>query len=218
MSSAPLVCLEDIELAAAAGGKPRKRLSLKVEEGCFLLISGANGLGKSYVLNLIAGLVLPEKGRVLFSGKNAADLSEGVRAAWRRRIGFIPAKDTLLPGYSVKENLELAAQASKVPADKIMPRIHEAMNVCGVTAIADRNIEMLSSGQKKRALVARSLVNRPQIILADSPLESLDSKFRKELLLLLSQLPQLGYTVVLTSAAPLKIQTEKLCTVSLGDY
>lgn len=218
MSSSPLVVLEDIELAAAVGGRPRKRLTLEVGEGGFLLISGANGLGKSYVLNLIAGLVLPEKGRVLLSGKNAADLSEGGRAAWRRRIGFIPAKDTLLPGYSVRENLELAAQACNVPSEKMLPRIQEAMNVCGVSAIADRSVEMLSAGQKKRVLVARSLVNRPQIILADSPLESLDSKFRKELLMLLSQLPELGYTVVLTSAAPLKIQSEKLRTVSLGDY
>lgn len=218
MSSSPLVVLEDIELAAAVGGKPRKRLTLEVGESVFLLISGANGLGKSHVLNLIAGLVLPEKGRVLLSGKNATDLSEGVRAAWRRRIGFISAKDTLLPGYSVRENLELAAQACNVPSEKMEPRIQEAMSVCGVSAIADRSVEMLSAGQKKRALVARSLVNRPQIILADSPFESLDSKFRKELLLLLSQLPELGYTVVLTSAAPLKIQSEKLCTVSLGDY
>jgi ABC-type ATPase involved in cell division len=210
-----LVDIQNIPLKSAASKKD-STLSFSVSEGEFVLIEGGNGLGKSYLLNLMSGLSLPEAGRVLIRGLDSRTMTGAEKRDWRRSLGVVTAANSLLDQYSVEENLWLAAKALGVNEDNICRRTQEAMDLCGLTSVAAERVGRLSSGQKKRGMIARALVNRPQLILADDPWENLDSSFKKGLLNIFSQLPQFGYAIAFTvrSKSEVKVKAEKI--ISLG--
>ncbi len=192
--------------------------SLEVKEGEMILLEGKNGQGKSYLLNLMAGLIIPARGQVLLLEKDVKVLSEFQRSKWRRSLGLISSTtDTLFPNYSVEDNISLVALALEVEEDRIDHRVKEAMDLCKLNEYARIAVKDLSEGIKKRVLVARALVNRPDLILADELLANLDEKFKSDLIRLFTKLPEFGYTVVLTSTSKLQRNNSKFRIVPLED-
>jgi putative ABC transport system ATP-binding protein len=144
-----------------------------VPQGAVLLISGPSGCGKSTWLALVAGLVVPTSGELTVADQPVAVLGNVAADAWRARtIGFLPQKLHLSAALTVQQNLAIAQWASGQPEDAV--RIDAALLALGVQDLAQRKPAQLSGGQAQRVALARVVLLRPRVILADEPTASLD--------------------------------------------
>jgi putative ABC transport system ATP-binding protein len=161
--------------AGPAGRRVLDGINLTVAPGEYVAVMGESGVGKSTLLNLVAGLDVPESGDVLLEGRNLARLDENERTLVRRsRMGFVFQAFHLLPHLSVARNvgLPLALNASAGPAAD--ERVSELLHAVGLEARANSLPRELSGGEMQRVAVARALVHRPALVLADEPTGNLD--------------------------------------------
>ena len=167
----------------AAEVQALRGVSLEIDAGEFTVISGPSGSGKSTLLNLIGCLDTPSRGRVTLEGNDLSKLTGAALASVRaRRIGFIFQSFNLIPVLTARENVELALQlAGEVGADR-RARAEKALVDVGLETMFDRRPSQLSGGQQQRVAVARALVKRPALIIADEPTANLDSKIGKQIL------------------------------------
>lgn len=171
--------------------------SLQIERGKYTAIVGRSGSGKSTLLHLIGGLDRPDKGRVLIEGKDIFSLKSEQLARFRRKkIGFIFQDYNLIPSLNVWENIVLPLGLDDRKVNR--PEVEQIMEKIG---LADRKEAMpntLSGGQKQRTAIARALVTKPAIILADEPTGNLDSQMELEVMSLLKKCVQeFGQTLVM---------------------
>jgi ABC-type multidrug transport system ATPase subunit len=146
-------------------------LDLTVESGQLVSIVGANGVGKTTLLRIAAGIVEPERGSVTVGG---IDLRRGA-AACRGRIGFLSAGDRgLYPRLSVRRNLEFAARLGLLERRRLRPAVAAAIERLGLAELAMRRVDRLSTGQRQRVRLAMTLIHDPHLVLLDEPLNSLD--------------------------------------------
>jgi putative ABC transport system ATP-binding protein len=148
-------------------------VTLRIGPGASLGVVGPSGCGKSTLLALVAGLELPDSGRIVVEGRVVSSLTEAERACLRReRFGVVFQRDNLLPFLTAVENvaLQLALRNEREGFD----RCHEMLARLGVADVADKLPDQLSGGQRQRVAVARALVGRPAVIIADEPTGSLD--------------------------------------------
>jgi putative ABC transport system ATP-binding protein len=144
-----------------------------VPQGATLLLRGDSGAGKSTWMALVAGLLTPTAGEVVVAGQALSQLSRAARDGWRARtLGFLPQKLHLSEALSVEHNLALAFYAAGLAEDP--DAIQRALNQLGVGELARRRPSQLSGGQAQRVALARSILLKPQVILADEPTASLD--------------------------------------------
>lgn len=171
--------------------------SLQIERGKFTAIVGRSGSGKSTLLHLIGGLDRPDEGRVLIEGKNIFSLKDDRLAQFRRKkIGFIFQDYNLIPSLNVWENIVLPLGLDNRKVDR-----QEVEQILKKIGLEDKKAAMpnvLSGGQKQRTAIARALVTRPAIILADEPTGNLDSQTELEVMSLLkSCVKDFGQTLVM---------------------
>ena len=158
---------------AYPGGTTLAFPDVDAAQGTVLLLSGPSGCGKSTWLALVAALVAPTAGSLTVAGQKLDALKWVAADAWRARtIGFLPQKLHLSAALSVYQNLAVAQWAAGQPEDA--GRIHAALQVLGVDALASRQPGQLSGGQAQRVALARAVLLQPQVILADEPTASLD--------------------------------------------
>jgi len=152
-------------------------LSLTVGRGEFLGLVGPSGSGKTTLLNIIGSLDTPSEGKVSVLDKSIADLSHKQSSKLRNKhIGFIFQTYNLLPVYTVYENVEFALLLQKLQAAKRKKAVMDALEWVGLTDKIKSKPSMLSGGECQRVAIARSMVKRPDIVLADEPTANLDSK------------------------------------------
>jgi ABC-type lipoprotein export system ATPase subunit len=173
-------------------------VDLFVEAGEFVALVGPSGSGKSTLLHVAGGLDRPDRGRVVLDGRDLASLSPGERARLRRRqIGFIFQFFHLIPSLTVAENVELPLVLDRTRGNG---RVPEALQAVGLAHRAAHLPAELSGGEMQRAAIARALVARPALILADEPTGNLDSATGAEILeLLISQVQHSGATLVMVT-------------------
>ena len=210
----PIVRMVDIPIHDW-NDEPREKITLEVGEGEFILLLGPNGSGKSYLLNLMAALKKPKVGEVFLQGNRLSKMREGARKNWRASIGLIPSDPVLLDEYTVLENLELTAQVLGKKTAEAHRNAMESAGLCGLEPYLHVKAGTLSEGLKKRAVIARSLVNQPRLILADSPLEGLDDQAQEEFLYICTKLSQVGYPIVMTSSYVLPFEIATLRCIRL---
>lgn len=163
----------------------------RVAAGDHVLILGASGSGKTTLLAILAGLLRPSAGRVEVAGEDLGRLSGPARDRFRgRRIGFVPQKLHLVASLSAADNLLLAQYMAGVPQDRA--RVREVLAAVGLADRLDARPAQLSHGQAQRVAVARALVNRPQLVLADEPTANLDDAHCERTLDLLETQARLG--------------------------
>jgi putative ABC transport system ATP-binding protein len=144
-----------------------------VPQGGLLLLQGPSGAGKSTWLALVAGLLRVQAGQVEVAGQDLTQLSGPQRDAWRgRHLGFLPQKLHLGEALTVERNLALVYYAARLPEDR--GAIQAALQALGIAELAQRRPAQLSGGQAQRAALARALLLRPRVLLADEPTASLD--------------------------------------------
>ena len=175
--------VDHVEIPALRG------INLIIEEEEFLAIAGPSGSGKTTLLNLIGGLDRPTAGRVFLEGEESTSLSRARLAELRlRKIGFVFQAYNLLPVLTALENVEYVMLLQGVPARERRRRALEILKEVGLEGYADRLPSRMSGGQQQRVAVARAIVARPRLVLADEPTANLDSGTGSELLDLMRRL------------------------------
>jgi putative ABC transport system ATP-binding protein len=182
--------------------------SLTLEPGEFTVIAGPSGSGKTTLLNLLGLLDTPDAGRLLFEGRDTSSLSEPERARVRReRLGFVFQTNQLVPVLSAEENVALALWIRDLPEDECRTRAREALASVGLAGLEARRPDELSGGQRQRVAVARAIVGRPALVLADEPTASLDTETARKLLDLFQELhDSRGVSFVFSSHDPRMIE------------
>jgi putative ABC transport system ATP-binding protein len=158
-------------------------ISLHIESGEFVALLGASGSGKSTLLNLIAGLDRPTSGSMTVNGRDVSQMSAEELARYRRfTVGMIFQAFNLIPSMTLLENVELPMRFAEVDRAERTERAREALERVGLSArVTHRPVE-LSGGEQQRASIARALVNRPSLLLADEPTGNLDSRTGEEIM------------------------------------
>jgi putative ABC transport system ATP-binding protein len=158
-------------------------ISLEVASGEFVALLGASGSGKSTLLNLIAGLDRPTSGSMTVDGRELAQMSAEELARYRRHtVGMVFQAFNLIPTMTLLENVELPMRFAEVDRGERAARAQEALERVGLAArVRHRPVE-LSGGEQQRASIARALVNRPSLLLADEPTGNLDSRTGEEIM------------------------------------
>ncbi|MFO0807257.1 MAG: ABC transporter ATP-binding protein [Gemmataceae bacterium] len=178
-----------------------KGLNLAFEEGDFVALMGPSGSGKSTLLNILGCLDRPTRGAYYLAGQNVAEMPDDELSDVRSKyLGFIFQSYNLLPQYTVVENIEvpLLYQGCKL-TDATRERCIQLAELVGLGERLDHRPNQLSGGQQQRVAIARSLVNDPQVILADEPTGNLDSRTSDEIMELLSQLNAAGKTIIMVT-------------------
>lgn len=163
---------------AGEGVTVLKKIDLKIEEGESVAITGPSGCGKSTLLNLIGALDIPTEGQVLFDGQDFAQLADAELAKIRNgSIGFVFQLHHLLPQCTVLENVLVPTLALKdADAQALQSRARSLLERVGLQDFLNYRPAQLSGGQRQRVAVARALINRPRLLLADEPTGSLDQE------------------------------------------
>ena len=175
--------------------------SLKIHEGEFVALTGASGSGKSTMLQLIGGLDKPTSGTVRIAGNDLKTMRDSQLATFRNKtIGFVFQFFYLQPFLKIRTNLEVPAMFAKTKAEERKMVIDELAQSVGLTDRLTHLPRELSGGQIQRVAVARALVNRPKILLADEPTGNLDSKNGNAIIELFEQIrKQYGTTIVVVT-------------------
>jgi sulfate transport system ATP-binding protein len=151
-------------------------VNLEIDNGEFFVLLGASGSGKTTVLNMIAGLIEPDQGRVWLHGRDVTHDSPQ-----KRNIGFVFQNYALFQSMSVAENIEFGLKVRKVTKDQRKQRRDELLELVGLVGLGNRLTAQLSGGQQQRVALARALAIEPDVLLLDEPLGALDAKIRVEL-------------------------------------
>ncbi len=175
-----------------------KNINLTIDRNEYVAIMGPSGSGKSTLMNILGCLDTPSDGRYLFDNVDVSTLSDDALSMMRNReIGFIFQNFNLLPKMNSLQNVELPLMYAGVPKALRRERAMEALERVGLADRMDHKPAELSGGQRQRVAVARALVTRPGILLADEPTGALDSKTGVEIMALFDELHREGNTLIL---------------------
>jgi putative ABC transport system ATP-binding protein len=171
--------------------KALDHVSIEIEPGGFVCLSAPSGGGKTTLLNAIGGLDIPDSGEVWIAGQRIDNLKKSELAKIRlSQIGFVFQAYNLIPVLTAQENVEFVMQVQGLPADDRMARSNAILEEVGLAGLEDRRPAEMSGGQQQRVAVARAIVSRPALVLADEPTANLDSQTSDELMKLFVELNQ----------------------------
>ncbi|MDD4450160.1 MAG: ABC transporter ATP-binding protein, partial [Sphaerochaeta sp.] len=163
--------------------------SLEIQDGEFLSIAGPSGSGKTTLLNLIGCIDAIDDGEISINGQKVSTMNKEEKTSFRRQnLGFIFQTYNLIPVLSAYENVSFVLSLLDVPEAEVRQRTYEILKEVGLEGMENRRPSRLSGGQQQRIAIARALVKRPQIILADEPTANLDSKTGEEILKLMKRM------------------------------
>ena len=183
----------------AGGYEALKNISFEIEDGEMVLLSGHSGAGKSTMLNLIAGIERPTSGTVLVNGQNVGALNRAAIPYLRRNIGLIFQDHKLLFDRSVMNNVRLPLDIAGYSHQDAQKRARAALDRVGLLPKEKLNPIHLSGGEQQRLCIARAIVHRPSILLADEPTGNLDHAYAEDIMDLFESFNQVGVTVVLST-------------------
>ena len=202
MAMLQVECLKKIYTTRFGGNQVQalSDVSFSVETGEYVAIMGESGSGKTTLLNILAALDQPTSGKVFLDGKDLTMVKERVIAAFRRdNLGFVFQDFNLLDTFSLKDNIFLPlVLAGKSPKEMEL-RLNPIAEQLGITHLLEKYPYEVSGGQKQRAAVARALISKPKLILADEPTGALDSKSTDGLLDVFSAIHATGQTILMVT-------------------
>jgi putative ABC transport system ATP-binding protein len=202
--SDPIVALSEVQKVYRTDRMETVALnavSLAIEAGEFVSIMGPSGCGKSTLLNVLGLIDRPTGGEVAFDGRNVSGLGDAELAPLRNReLGFVFQQFHLIPDLRVIDNVELPLLYRKCSGTERRRLAREALDIVGLTPRTDHFPTELSGGQQQRVAVARAIVGKPRLLLADEPTGNLDSQMSEEIMSLLGRLnTEQGTTIVMVT-------------------
>lgn len=169
-----------------------KDFNLTIKKNEFLTLLGPSGCGKTTILRIIGGFEWPNKGRVIFNGKDITD-----DEPYQRKINTVFQKYALFPHLNVFDNVAFGLKIKKLSKNVIEDKVKQSLKLVGLNNFQNRNIDSLSGGQQQRVAIARALVNEPEVLLLDEPLGALDLKLRQDMQYELKKIQkQVGITFI----------------------
>ncbi|KGF29812.1 spermidine/putrescine ABC transporter ATP-binding protein [Peptoniphilus lacrimalis DNF00528] len=169
-----------------------KDFNLTIKKNEFLTLLGPSGCGKTTILRIIGGFEWPDKGRVIFNGKDITD-----DEPYQRKINTVFQKYALFPHLNVFDNVAFGLKIKKLSKNVIENKVKQSLKLVGLNNFQNRNIDSLSGGQQQRVAIARALVNEPEVLLLDEPLGALDLKLRQDMQYELKKIQkQVGITFI----------------------
>ena len=195
-----IIEIRDVTKSYGAGPPAVNDVSLTVDAGEAVAVTGPSGSGKSTLLNLIAGLDKPSAGSVTVDSMRVDGMTEAASARYRRaKVGLVFQFFNLLDDLTVKDNVLLPAQLSGLARGEARQRTSMLLEYLGIERHADAYPGRLSGGERQRVAVARALINRPALLLADEPTGALDTASGQDVRVLLGELNRDGQTIVLVT-------------------
>ena len=204
------------------GARPREVLrgvSLEVRRSEYVAIVGESGVGKSTLLNLVAGLDAPDHGSIVLDGRDIASLDDAARTLLRRAsIGFVFQAFHVLPHLTVAQNVALPLSLNGMEPAQARARLLEMLAAVGLAAAAGAYPRELSGGEMQRVAIARALVHRPLLLLADEPTGNLDAETAKQVLALLREQVkrESGAGILVTHSALAAASADRVLTLTAG--
>lgn len=174
-------------------------LSLHVDQGEMVFLTGPSGAGKTTLLRLLYGAERPERGQIIVNGRNIARLQRRHLPDLRRSLGLVFQDFKLLPDRTAFDNIALVLRAVGAPSREIRQRVTRLLYHVGLSHQRDVPARQLSGGEQQRVAIARALVNTPQLVLADEPTGNLDPEMTREIMRLFVQMHQHGTTVLIAT-------------------
>lgn len=174
-------------------------VDLAIADGEFVSLVGPSGAGKSTLLRLLTREITPNRGDVLVDGINLANISENDIPVLRRKIGMIFQDFKLLTNKNAYENVAFALEVCGASNEEIAEDVPKVLGIVGLASKKDNFPHQLSGGEKQRLAIARALIHRPKILLADEPTGNLDMVNSYDVVKLLSKINELGTTVILAT-------------------
>lgn len=197
-----MIRLQDVTKRYPGGQEALHGISLDVNKGEFVLLLGHSGAGKSTLLKLMAAIERPTSGAVWVSGQNLGGLRPAAIPYVRRNFGLVFQDHKLLLDRSVRENVALPLRITGFDGADIARRVRAALDRVGLRDKENAHPVELSGGEQQRVCIARAIVHRPAIVLADEPTANLDDAYAREIVALFQALHQVGVTLVVSTHAP----------------
>ncbi len=174
-------------------------LSLTIDKGEFLFLTGSSGAGKSTLLRLLLRQELPSEGDIVVAGRNLKDLNSSQVQSYRRSIGFVFQDFRLIPRFSIFQNVSFVMRVLGTPETVQQRKTFQVLKWVGLQHRMNAFPEELSGGEQQRVAIARALVNDPHLILADEPTGNLDPDLSLEIMNLFREINARGTTVVVAT-------------------
>jgi cell division transport system ATP-binding protein len=194
-----------------------KDVSLHIEPGEFVSIVGQSGSGKTTIVRLLIAEIRPDAGKIIIGGWDITDIKNRQIPALRRQIGVVFQDFKLLPKKTVFENVAFALQVSGNTKSRIHKIVPQVLKIVGLEDKTDRYPNQLSGGEKQRVSIARALIHRPKVLLADEPTGNLDALTSKDIINLLLKINDFGTTVVLVTHDKEIVNSLKKRVITLDD-
>ena len=194
-----LINMRDVDIGYSREKKLILSVNLKILENDFVIINGKNGSGKSTLLKLFYMKILPVDGIFKLFGYAINKNEKRKIIEFRKKIGVILQNSYLIPYLTVRKNVEISINIQSNKIKNVDSRINEIITWVGLSSMIDSTIDKLSEGQKQKVIIARALVTKPQILIADEPLNNLDAETQSKLCFLFDTINKLGTTVIMTS-------------------
>lgn len=202
-----MVNLKSVTVTHKNGTTALKRVSLRIDDGEFVLVNGHSGAGKSTVVRLLTAEDVPTSGEVVIDGVNTKNLTHRQIPKFRRRLGVVFQDFRLIPTMTVFDNIAFAMRAVGRRRKEIKTRVAIVMEIVGLTGKEKSLPTQLSGGEQQRVALARAIVNNPKMIIADEPTGNIDPKMSEEVMEMFRLINQTGITVIVVTHEQVFVDT-----------
>ena len=212
-----MIEISHVSKSYGSGSKAIRDLSLTIDDGEFVFITGRSGSGKSTLIKLLMKELDPTKGRIVVNDMDLGKMPRRYVPKYRRKLGVVFQDFRLLPDRNVFENIAFAQQVIEAPTRQVKSRVLSMLSMVGLLDKYKAYPNELSGGEQQRVAIARALVNRPAILLCDEPTGNLDPANSAEIMKILNQANKQGTTVLVVTHNMEIVQQMKKRTITMSE-
>lgn len=213
-----MIDLKNVSKAYPNGVHALNDVTLQIEKGEFVYVIGATGSGKSTLIKILNGEIIPDGGTVMVDGTNVGKLKHRKVPYYRRNIGCVFQDYRLLPKLTVYENIAFALEVVGMPRKQIRNRVFDILEMVDLKDKSRSYPDELSGGQQQRVTIARAIANQPKVLIADEPTGNLDPDKSLEIIALLEKINEkLDTTIVMVTHDSVLVEKFKKRTITLDN-